>query len=98
MLGYDAVAIDLRGVAAHRLLGFQESSPLPAAGIHAGDLVVDPPRGRIRAGEKLTLKIAHRGRLREVTVRAAPKGMAVALETGLAAGLKLFALGLGSLS
>jgi len=98
-LGYDAAPAKLGRIVAHRLTTFEANSPLPAAGVAIGDLVVDPPRGRLREHELIVLKIAHEGQLRTVSMRAGP---AVTSATGDAdlifeTALGLFATVLGAL-
>jgi hypothetical protein len=98
-LAYDAKAARFGGKAAHRLIAFQPDSPLPAAGISAGDLLVDPPRGRLIDGEPVQLQVAHDGKVRIVEVRAirAPPTPALDIDAAFGAGVGLLALLLGTL-
>lgn len=69
-LGYDGTLAHFERLPAVRLTGFEPESPLPAAGIGVGDLLVDQPRGSLRDGEIVKLRVAHEGILRDVEVRA----------------------------
>jgi hypothetical protein len=69
-LGYDAAPTHLDKRSAHRITGFEAESPLLSAGVEAGDLIVDPPRGTFLEGETVRLQVAHQGAVRNVEVRA----------------------------
>jgi hypothetical protein len=70
-LGYVPQGSSFGAKAAHRIVGFDAGSPLPAAGVSIGDLIVAPPRGWLAEGERVTLQVAHDGQTRTVEVRAA---------------------------
>jgi hypothetical protein len=69
-LGYDAAPTHFKGRSAHRVTGFVPESPLPAAGVKTGDLIVDPQRGTFMAGETFALQIVREGAARSVEVKA----------------------------
>ncbi len=95
-LGYDATATAFNGASAHRITGLDPESPLLAAGVKAGDLIVDPPRGRFLAGETVRLQVAHEGTVRTVEVRAAHiDRLSTPVENALDFGLGIFVFVLG---
>ncbi len=95
-LGYNAAAATFNGASAHRITGFEPESPLPAAGVSAGDLIVDPPRGRFLVGETVKLQIAHESMVRTVEVRAARiDRLATPVENALDFGLGILVFVLG---
>src|SRR5262245_42876039 len=57
-LAYDAEPARFKGWVAHRIRSLEPESPLAAAGVQVGDLIVDPPRGTLLAGEAVELRIA----------------------------------------
>lgn len=95
-LGYDATATAFNGASAHRITGLDPDSPLLTAGVSAGDLIVDPPRGRFLAGETVKLQIAHEGMVRTAEVRAARiDRLSTPVENALDYGLDIFVFVLG---
>jgi hypothetical protein len=70
-LGYTPEGARFGARAAHRIVSLDPGSPLPAAGILTGDLIVAPPRGYFLEGERVTLQVVHDGQPRFVEVRAA---------------------------
>lgn len=97
-LGYGAVAAAFDGKSAHQITSFDPESPLPAAGVALGDLIVDPPRGRLLAGETVELHIAHHGSVRTIEVRAAHiERLAIPIENALDFGLSIFVVVLASI-
>ena len=95
-LGYDGAAATFQGASAHRITGFEPGSPLPAAGVNAGDLIIDPPRGTFQVGEAVKLHIAHEDVVRDIEVRAARiDQLATPLENALDFGLDILVFVLG---
>jgi len=95
-LGYYPAPAAFNGASAHRITGFEPESPLLAAGVIAGDLIVDPPRGRFLAGEAVKLQIAHAGIVRTIEVRAARiDSLSTPVENILDFGLDILVLVLG---
>jgi hypothetical protein len=95
-LGYLAAPAAFNGAAAHRITGFEPESPLLSAGVSAGDLIVDPPRGRFLVGEAVKLQIVHERTVRTVEVRAARiDRLATPVENALDFGLGILSFVLG---
>jgi hypothetical protein len=70
-LGYNYTPSHFGRLPARRVTGFFPGSPLPQAGVEAGDLIVDAPRGALLPGEEVALQIVHAGAVRGVEVRPA---------------------------
>jgi len=95
-LGYEATPARFDGFAAHRLTRFAPESPLPGVGIEAGDLIVDPPRGSLLAGQVVPLRVARDDVVHEVSVTARHiERLATPLQNGLDMALEALALALG---
>lgn len=67
-LGYKAEPADLGTTAARRITGFEAYSPLPAVGVVVGDLILNPPRGALLAGETIEIRIARAGVVRTFAI------------------------------
>jgi hypothetical protein len=72
--GYSYDPVAFHDIAAQRIVELSPESPLFAAAVKPGDLVVDPPRGVFVRGEAVTLSVARNGTARPVTVAAADSG------------------------
>src|SRR5215472_15629222 len=57
VLGYVRQVAHFNSLPAHRITRFEPHSPLAAAGVEVGDLIVDPPRGTLLPGESVQLQI-----------------------------------------
>jgi hypothetical protein len=98
LLAYEAAATRFGNRSAHRILSLEPESPLRAAGIEAGDLLIAPPRGMLAAGQRLELEVVHAGSTRTVTVTApAIERLATPLQNALDIMLELLAGFLGLL-
>ncbi len=69
-LGYQPAPAHFGNRAAHRVVGFEAESPLPAAGVRVGDLIVDPPRENFIAGQSVRLQIVRGALVSNIVVRA----------------------------
>jgi len=69
-LKYDYEEAAFHGMAAQRVVKLPRGTPLIAAGVVPGDLIVDPPRGVMTIGETVTLRVAHNTKLRTISVAA----------------------------
>src|ERR1700728_4072532 len=69
-LKYDYQEAAYHGVAAQRLIRLPPATPLIAAGLAPGDLILDPPRGVMAIGATVTLRVVHKARLRTINVVA----------------------------
>lgn len=97
-LGYTATPSSFHRVSAHHLTAFEPESPLPAAGVQVGDLIMDPPRGVFLAGQPVELTVAHQGSVRQVRVSAVPiERFYTPVQTAVDLILDAFILGLGLL-
>jgi hypothetical protein len=72
--GYSYDPAAFHDIAAQRIVELSPESPLSAAAVKPGDLIVDPPRGVFVRGEAVTLSVARNGAARPVTVAAADSG------------------------
>lgn len=67
-LGYRAAPAHFGTRAARRITGFDPESPLAASAVQVGDLIVDPPRGALLAGETVQVHVAHGNALRNLEI------------------------------
>lgn len=98
-LGYVPQSARYGARAAHRIVSLEPGSPLAAAGVSAGDLIVAPPRGWLIPGDPVALKIVHEDRERTVEVLAVsePYSSTINFTIGLESALGALALVLGTL-
>src|SRR5262249_41372629 len=73
-LGYVRDVAHFKSLPAHRIVRFEPHSPLHAAGVEVGDLIVDPPRGTLLPGESVQLQIRNGGGFRTKDIRKNQNG------------------------